>query len=203
MGGRALARRERIRERGEGEPARPWGTESGTAPRSVRRWAGRCLVRLSVRAGSGAQQPSVSRGWGWRRGRRGGAISAPRNNPARGQPASPPGACQPRHRGLGLGGPSIVLTKPVLAHHRESGGDTRPSAGQSGHSSVLRRRKSPAASRMWLNSMQKACTSINRSCTLMILLRMRLWRKTQTRRTRRFCMYLSLMFSHEEMQFEM
>ena len=28
-------------------------------------------------------------------------------------------------------------------------------------------------------------------------------RKTQTRRTSRFCMYRSLMFSHDEMQFEM
>ena len=38
---------------------------------------------------------------------------------------------------------------------------------------------------------------------MMILLRMSDCRKTQTRRTSRFCMNLSLMFSHEEMQFEM
>ena len=37
----------------------------------------------------------------------------------------------------------------------------------------------------------------------MILLRMSDCRKTQTSRTSRFCMYLSLIFSHEDMQLEM
>ncbi len=60
------------------------------------------------------------------------------------------------------------------------------SAGISPLSRVLRRRKRPAASRIRLNSMQKACTSMNRSWTLMILFLMRDWRKTHTRRTRRF-----------------
>ena len=104
-------------------------------------------------------------------------------------------------------------------------------------SSVFNNRKSPAASRMRLNSMQNACTSINRSyaiknsniplyqvnlelvfisrtniqhrniddfynsetltCTLMILFRINDWRKTHTSRTRRFCMYLSLMFCRQ------
>ena len=53
------------------------------------------------------------------------------------------------------------------------------------------------------NSMQNACTSMNRSCTLMILLRMRDCRNTHTSRTSRFCMYLSLMLSHDAMQLEM
>lgn len=53
------------------------------------------------------------------------------------------------------------------------------------------------------NSMQKACTSMNKSWTLIILLRMRLCKNTHTSRTSRFCMYLSLMFSHDDMQLEM
>lgn len=60
------------------------------------------------------------------------------------------------------------------------------SAGASPVSRVFSRRKSPAASRMRLNSMQKAWTSMNRSCTLIILFRIRDCRKTQTSRTRRF-----------------
>ena len=37
----------------------------------------------------------------------------------------------------------------------------------------------------------------------MILFRINDCKKTQTSRTSLFCMYLSLMFSHEEMQLEM
>lgn len=70
-------------------------------------------------------------------------------------------------------------------------------------SNVFSTRKSDAASLILLNSMQNACTSINKSCTLMILLRMSDCKKTHTKRTKRFCMYLSLMFSQEEMQLEM
>lgn len=64
--------------------------------------------------------------------------------------------------------------------------DILVSAGVSPVSRVFSNRKRPAASRILLNSMQKACTSINKSCTLMILLRIRDWRNTHTRRTRRF-----------------
>lgn len=64
--------------------------------------------------------------------------------------------------------------------------DILVSAGVSPVSRVFSNRKRPAASRILLNSMQKACTSINKSCTLMILLRIRDWRKTHTRCTRRF-----------------
>lgn len=60
------------------------------------------------------------------------------------------------------------------------------SGGFSPVSRVFRRRKRPAASRMRLNSMQKAWTSMNRSWTLMILFRISDWRKTQTSRTSRF-----------------
>ena len=44
---------------------------------------------------------------------------------------------------------------------------------------------------------------MNSSCTLIILLRIKDWRKTQRSLTRRFWMYLSLMDSHVWMQFEM
>ena len=44
---------------------------------------------------------------------------------------------------------------------------------------------------------------MNSSCTLIILLRIRDWRKTQRSLTRRFWMYLSLMDSHVWIQFEM
>mmetsp|Transcript_16943 Transcript_16943/g.36810 ORF Transcript_16943/g.36810 Transcript_16943/m.36810 type:complete len:223 (-) Transcript_16943:117-785(-) len=80
-----------------------------------------------------------------------------------------------------------------LGRIASKGGGTQK--GSAYGSSVLRRRNKPAASRIRLNSMQNACTSTKRSCTLMLLLRMRLCRNTHTRRTRRFCMYLSRMFS--------
>lgn len=70
------------------------------------------------------------------------------------------------------------------------------SGGISPVSRVLRRRKRPAASRMRLNSMQKACTSMNRSCTFMILFRIRDWRNTHTRRTRRFCKWKQRFYIH-------
>lgn len=60
-----------------------------------------------------------------------------------------------------------------------------------------------AASLMRLNSIQNACTSMNKSWTLRILFLIKAWRNTHTRRTRRFCMYLSLIVSHVEMQLEM
>lgn len=41
------------------------------------------------------------------------------------------------------------------------------------------------------------------TCTLMILFRIKDCKKTQTSRTSRFCMYLSLIVSQVEMQFEM
>ena len=75
-----------------------------------------------------------------------------------------------------------------------------PTSEAQSYSRVLSNRNKPAASRMRLNSMQKACTSMNKSCTLMILFRMRLCKNTHTRRTSRFCMYLSVMDSQEAMQ---
>lgn len=64
--------------------------------------------------------------------------------------------------------------------------DVFVSDGFSPVSSVFSNLKRPAASRIRLNSMQNACTSINKSCTLIILFLIKDWRKTQTRRTRRF-----------------
>lgn len=64
--------------------------------------------------------------------------------------------------------------------------DILVSEGVSPVSSVFNKRKRPAASRILLNSIQNACTSINKSCTLIILLRIKDWRKTHTRRTKRF-----------------
>jgi hypothetical protein len=68
------------------------------------------------------------------------------------------------------------------------------------YSNVFSSRNSPAASLMRENSIQKAWTSMKRSCTLMILLRISDCRNTHTSRTSRFCKYLSLMFSQDEMQ---
>lgn len=64
--------------------------------------------------------------------------------------------------------------------------DILVSEGVSPVSNVFNNRKRPAASRILLNSIQNACTSINKSCTLIILLRIKDWRKTHTRRTKRF-----------------
>lgn len=64
--------------------------------------------------------------------------------------------------------------------------DILVSEGVSPVSNVFSNRNRPAASRILLNSIQKACTSINKSCTLIILLRINDWRNTHTRRTRRF-----------------
>lgn len=61
----------------------------------------------------------------------------------------------------------------------------------------------PAASRIRLNSIQKACTSMKISLTSIILFLIRDCRKTHTKRTRRFCKYLSRMVSQVEIQFEM
>lgn len=106
--------------------------------------------------------------------------------------------------------------------------DILVSDGASPVSSVFSNRKRPAASRILLNSIQNACTSMNKSCTLIILLRIKDWRKTHTRRTKRFwkrkkfqcdqfpsrylgngqkfllptCMYLSLICSQVEMQLD-
>lgn len=60
------------------------------------------------------------------------------------------------------------------------------SCGFSPVSKVFRSRKRPAASRILLNSIQKACTSINKSWTLIILFRIKDCRKTQTSLTKRF-----------------
>ncbi len=46
------------------------------------------------------------------------------------------------------------------------------------YSNVFNNRNSPAASRILLNSMQKACTSMNRSFTLIILFLINDWRNT-------------------------
>lgn len=81
--------------------------------------------------------------------------------------------------------------------------DVFVSDGFSPVSRVFSNLKRPAASRIRLNSMQNACTSMNKSCTLIILFLIKDWRKTQTRRTRRFCMYLSLICSQVEIQLEM
>lgn len=51
--------------------------------------------------------------------------------------------------------------------------------------------------------MQKAWTSMNRSLTLIILFLIRLCKKTQTSLTSLFCIYLSLMFSQDDIQFVM
>mmetsp|Transcript_20353 Transcript_20353/g.51561 ORF Transcript_20353/g.51561 Transcript_20353/m.51561 type:complete len:455 (-) Transcript_20353:87-1451(-) len=67
----------------------------------------------------------------------------------------------------------------------------------------LSSRNSLAASRMREKLMQKDCTSCSRSCMLIMRLRMRDWRNTHTRRTSRFCTYLSCVFSHELMQLVM
>ena len=67
--------------------------------------------------------------------------------------------------------------------------------GKSPVSSCFKSRNKAAASRIRLNSMQKACTSMNSSWTLIILLRIKDWRKTHNSRTNRFWMYLSLMDS--------
>merc|ERR1712070_302935 len=64
------------------------------------------------------------------------------------------------------------------------------------YSRVFSSLNKPAASRMCENSMK-------RSCTFMILFRISDCKKTHTNLTKRFCMYLSLMVSHDEMQLEM
>jgi len=69
-------------------------------------------------------------------------------------------------------------------------------------SSVFNKRNRQAASLIRLNSIQNACTSINKSFTLIILFLINDCKNTHTRRTKRFCMYLSLIFSQLEMQFE-
>merc|ERR1719193_2400803 len=83
------------------------------------------------------------------------------------------------------------------------GGDPFPCCSNSPLSSCLRSRNSAAASRILLNSMQNACTSMNSSPTLIILFRIKLCKNTQTKRTNRFCMYLSFMVSHVDIQLDM